>query len=334
MTLRFGLFDEGFLVLGVFAVEKLLLAVEHVRDAALGLAAGVDEELGQVEVLARSRDAIELDQADLDLLVAGRIGALAGAELAGDEVGALRGDHEQVLFAGGLIVGRGRFVEMSEVVELVAHVEVRPALLAQPGLGRRPADGAGGIEVAVRLLSRGDLGDQPVDVGRKLGVGVGRQSVRGRLDDLVDVGIVEGIARAVLAVRGPFEGGRGELEILDPAGLLALLEDMRDGHRPVDLQPRRPEGVRQVDVREGHGSGRVIGLGRFGAGHVGRDKKGQGRYFRGELSRHLLPPKMGDRIPISYFSPHYLSPFFMSPFFQITRRTFRPGRGGPRCSRE
>ena len=54
MSDRFVLLDEGLVVLGVFAVEELLLAFAGVlneRDPAFGPAAGVDEELGQVEDL-------------------------------------------------------------------------------------------------------------------------------------------------------------------------------------------------------------------------------------------------------------------------------------------
>ena len=279
-----------------------------VGDAAFGLAAGVDEELGQVEVLPRAGDAIELDQADLDLLVPGRIGPLARAELPGDEVGALDGDGQQVLLARRLEVRGGGLVEMSEVVELVAHVKVRPALLAEPGLGRRAADRPGGVEVAVRLLGGGDLGDEPVDVLLELGVGVRRQRVGGRLDDLVDVGVVEGEAAAVLAVRGPAERGPGQLEVLDPARLLALLEDMGDGHGAVRFQARRPERVREVDVRERHGRGRVIGLGRLGARHGQDREKRQDQASRHSGSRHRRPPKSGTHIPIHPISRRSILP--------------------------
>ena len=305
----FGLLDEGLVVLGVFAVEELLAAVALIGDAAFGLAAGVDEELGQVEVLPRAGDAVELDQADLDLLVPGRIGPFARTEFLGHEVGALDGDGQQVLLARGLVVrGRG-LVQVPKVIELVAHVEVRPTFLAQPVLRRRAADRPRRVEVAVGLLGGGDLGDETVDMLIELGVGVRRQGIGGRFDDLVDVGVVEGEAGAELPAWGPGLGGFGQLEVLDPARVLVLLEDMGDGHGAVRVQARRPERVCEMDVREGHGRGRVIGLGRLGAAHGQDREKGRDQASRHSSSRHDHPPKMGDTIPIPQFREIYTTIF-------------------------
>ena len=62
-----GLLDKRLVVLRIFAVR---LAGAHP-------APGVDEESGQVEVFLFAGDPIELDQAYLDLLVAGRVLAQA-----------------------------------------------------------------------------------------------------------------------------------------------------------------------------------------------------------------------------------------------------------------
>ena len=286
----FGLLDEGLVVLGVFAIEELGAAIVLVRDAAFGPAAGVDEELGQVEILPRAGDAIQLDQADLDLLVPGRVGSLARTEFLGHEVGALDCDGQQVLPARGLSVrGRG-FVQMPEIVELMAHIEVRPSLLAQPILRRGAADRPHRVEVAVRLLGRGDLGDEPVDVFFELRIGMGRQGIGGRFDGLVDIGVVEGEAGAELAVRGPAERSLGQLEVLDPARFLALLENVGDGHGAVRVQARRPKHVCEMDVGEGHWRGRVIGLGRLGACHDQNREKGRDQAPRRSSSCHRLPP--------------------------------------------
>ena len=82
------LLEDGLVVLGIFAVAAC---------APAAFAALVDEELGQVEVFRVAGDAVELDQADLDLLVAGDALELffARAEGPDEEVGVLDGDVQE-----------------------------------------------------------------------------------------------------------------------------------------------------------------------------------------------------------------------------------------------
>ena len=122
------------------------LGVEIVRLAA----ALVDEVRGEVEVAAVAGEAVELDEGELDLLVAVVAALLAGA---GAEGGADVGDValedvEEAAAAGGEEVGDAAFEEVAEVVELVVVAEVGPALV---GLAAEVP----GVEVAVRAPGRG-----------------------------------------------------------------------------------------------------------------------------------------------------------------------------------
>src|SRR5262249_46035082 len=103
------------------------------------------------------------------------------------------------------------------------------------------------------LLRGRDLRDEAIEIRLELGVGLDAQRVGGAFDDLVDVGIVEGIARGrlVLDLLATEDGGR-PLEVVDALRLLALLEGEWDRDRPVDLDPRQPEGVGEVHRGEGH----------------------------------------------------------------------------------
>ena len=71
----------------------------------------------------------------------------------------LTATSKRLPFAGRLAVGDGRFVEVAEAVELVAVLEVDPALRAGHAVGLLGVDRPGGVEIAVRLLGGGDLGD-------------------------------------------------------------------------------------------------------------------------------------------------------------------------------
>ena len=71
-----------------------------------------------------------------------------------------------------------------------------------------------------------------------------RQRVGGPFDDLVDVRVVEGVPRAERPGRQP----AGDLEVLDAARVLALLEGGRQRDGADGLQPGRPERVGESDV--------------------------------------------------------------------------------------
>ncbi len=241
-------------------------------------AALVEEELGQIEMIAAAGDAGELGQADLDLLVAGEAAAEAGAASEGpqEQVGVLEGDVEESPLAGGLVVGDGRFVHVPGVVELVADAEVGPALGAGPGGRVGGVVGAGRVEVAVRLLGQGDDADELVEASLEGRVGVKMEGVGGGLHGLVDVGVVE----AAALVGAGHEAG-GLAEVVDPAGLLVHPEGEGDGDGAVGLEAGGPEIVGEGDPGERDGADGVVGG--AGGGFRGRpalaagDGQGKGR---------------------------------------------------------
>jgi hypothetical protein len=97
----------------------------------------VQEELGQVEVGLFPRHAIELSQADLDLLVARDVAQFAGSEGPDEEVGILDGDVKEGAFAGRLKMCDGGLEHVPRIVELVAAAEIIPTLGTGPGSGFR-----------------------------------------------------------------------------------------------------------------------------------------------------------------------------------------------------
>ncbi len=250
-----GLLDDRFVILGVLAVE---LAVRPVSPF-------VQEKLGQSEVFFLSGLAVELDQPDFDFLMPRGAAALSRAEDAVDQVGALDGYVEEVPFSRGLEMGRGRFIEMPEVVELVAHVEVRPALLPHPVDRRvRRVDRPGCVEIAIVFLGGGDLGDDIIHLFFQPGIGIDHQRIGCAFDDLVDIGVVERIFRAERALGK----AAGDLEILDPAGRFRLLEGEGDGDRTIGLDAWRPKIVAEFDGRQRNWADGIIRPRRFLAGDL------------------------------------------------------------------
>ena len=260
--------------------RQMVLRVLAVKVVPVRPAAGVEEELGEREVLVVAGGAGELDEADLDLLVAGRVLQLVGAEDVVHQVGVLDRRVEQGAVAGRLPVGDGGLVEVAGIVKFVLMGDVGPAVaLAAQNL--RPAaveGGAGGVEVAVVLLRGGDAFVELVAVVAQLRVRLVGQRVGGALDHLVDVAVV--VERP--AVGRPLHAGGG-VEVFEAAGLVALLEGVAD-RVAVGVQPRLPKPLADVDGGERHGRDRVPGGGgdvgglggRFG-GHGG----GSGQQERG-----------------------------------------------------
>src|SRR5207247_8467040 len=84
------------------------------------------------------------------------------------------------------------------------------------------------------------------------------QRVGGVLDYLVDVGIIKRIAGHLAVMGITLEHGGCTLEVSNAPRLLTFLEGERDGNGPVDLNPRRPEEIVEVDRRERNGLYGVI----------------------------------------------------------------------------
>ena len=227
-----GLLDDGLVVLkirlGIVDGERI---AGTVRLAAEVMPALVEKELRQVEVGPLSGDAIELGQADLDLLVAGEAPTFPRPERPDEEVGVLDGDGEEAPVPGREEMGDGRLVHMAGAVELVALAKVRPALLARPRSRVLRIDGPRRIEIPVRLLGRRDDLDEVVELFPERRVGMEEKRVGRPLHDLVNVGVV-----VALALEGALHELRRLAEIIHPAGLLVELHGERDG-RDADWSP-------------------------------------------------------------------------------------------------
>ncbi|OPZ76999.1 MAG: hypothetical protein BWY77_01778 [bacterium ADurb.Bin431] len=227
----------------------MVLAVGSVEFPAAALfAADFEQKTGGLKILFLRGDAVEFGQSHFDNLMAGGRLGTAGAEGGADEVGVLEGDLEEIAFAGRLVMGHGGFIEMTHVVELVAHVELRPALLAGPLLQIGGVVGAGGVEIAILLLGGGDEADQAVQVGRQFFILLHAEGVGGAFDDLVDIAVVERIA----ALLGALEQSPGDGKVGDAAGFFGLGEGVGDGDGAVGLNARRPELVFEMHPGEGH----------------------------------------------------------------------------------
>ena len=233
--------------------RQVVLHVARVAEAglqvtAVGLAALVEKELRQLQVAAFAGRAIQLHQADLDLLVARHVANPAGPEHAVDQLRVADRHLQQGTLAGGLVMGHGRLVQVADVVELVVDLQVRPAREPLPlRIHPRGIDGAGGVEVAVLLLGPRDLGDEGVEIGVELGVGVAMQRIGGPLHHLEHVGVVEEDA-LVRPLHEP--GGLGE--VVDAAGLLALAEVVGNRYPAVGHDPGLPEAIVESHPREGN----------------------------------------------------------------------------------
>ena len=120
-------------------IAAAVIVVDRVLATSLGLAvivvrqraALVHKELAERQIAPLTRRLVELDQRQLDLLMA-RIAALlplSGAEHAVDIVGIAPHDAEEPVLAGGLIVRHCRLDQVSGAAELVAVAQVAPTVL-------------------------------------------------------------------------------------------------------------------------------------------------------------------------------------------------------------
>ena len=167
-----------------FLVERRsrMLLSEIVHDAA----DDIEIEDGEVEIGAVARDAVELDERKLELLMAGIAAALAlaRAEHAAHQIGEAARDVEQGPLAGGLEVGDGGFNEVTAALELVPLREILPAVF-------RMLNGDVGVQIAVRLLRAGDKRDRLVSQRLKGAACSVLNAVGDGLDPFVEVGVLE-----------------------------------------------------------------------------------------------------------------------------------------------
>ncbi len=217
--------------------------------------------------------------------MAGGDAQLAVAEILPEELGVFQAEVEQGALACGAEVGDARLVEVPCVVELVTELRVeQPALLVHPLVPRAVGmHGAEGVEVAVGFLRGGDAGDPAVERGLECRVLLHAEHVGGALDGLVGVGVVEGVdggrrdLEVLLTGGAPAQDLGGEVEILQAAGLLALLHGEGEGDLAVGLLLLLPETARDAHGGEGHGLERIVGC--LGEGARGKPGEEESRLF-------------------------------------------------------
>ena len=97
---------------------------------------------GEIEIALLAGRAAELDQRQLDLLMAAIAPLLArlAAEDRGDVIGIAAHDVEQLALAGRLVIGDGGLDQVAGAIELVAVAQIGPALAGldalEPGVDR------------------------------------------------------------------------------------------------------------------------------------------------------------------------------------------------------
>ena len=241
------LLDHGFVALKIGIQALRIPCIRHLP------APHIQEIPRQIQVSDIACCAVELYQADLNLLMTRHPILPARTEGGGDQVGIFNGDVQKGAFAGSLKMGYGRFVHMPNIVELMTLVEKGPAFGS-----RRPCrfgwvDGTGSVEVAVGLLGTSNYSDKPVQIGVELRIRMHGQGKGGAFHDLEHVGIIE--TYALMATR--LQSGR-DLEIFNPSGFLAFLKAERYGYCAVGLDALCPEIIANGDLGEGHRSDRIV----------------------------------------------------------------------------
>ena len=211
-----------------------------------GLAAVVEQELGEVEIALLTGGQVEARHGHLGYLVTGHDAHLSGigAHLPAGHIGIAAGDVEEFALAGSLPVGHRSLHHVAEVVQFVREVLLlHPAAVASPVVRVGGILRAGGVEVAVGLLRTADDVDDGVAVGLQLLIGISLQNVGGTLQSLVGVGIVERVAHAVdlERLRRVGEVSGGIVEVLVAALALALRKGEGYGGVTAGLQALSPE---------------------------------------------------------------------------------------------
>jgi 2Fe-2S ferredoxin len=213
-------------------------------------AALVDEIGGELEPSAVAGEAVELDERELDFLMARIAVPLPGspAERRGDVVDAALHDVQEASPSGRSIVSDRAFEQMSGVVKLVVVAQIGPSLL-----GLAPVVPA--VQVAVRGLRLGEVGDDRVDFGFDIRVAPQRERVARRLDPFAHVRVPEDLHREPMGVsrNGQRRDGLRQLQRAEDADLRKLGVLARNGAGENDLEPLSPEGACDADVRERHG---------------------------------------------------------------------------------
>ena len=212
--------------------------------AARALAAFVDEERRQVHVAFLVRRVVELDQRELEFLVAGIAAFLAtlGPERLVDAVGEARHDVEELPLARRVEVRDRGFDQVARAVQLVLALDVPPSLFRLDEEEVR-------VEVAVLGLHGSQVVDDRVQALLPRRIGVRRQRIRDRFHPLGDIGIPEDMRLVVVAFL--------PRELCQPACALVMLVVDLERHVAVGVHPRTPEHIVQRDIGKRYGSHRL-----------------------------------------------------------------------------
>ena len=220
----------------------LALDVEIVRRLA---AAFVDEVGGEIEVLLLAGQPIELDQRDLDFLVAVIAALLAGTSAEGlaDMLDIALHDVEPAATAGGLEVSDGAFQHVAGIVELVVVAQVAPALF-----GFTPEIPA--VEVTVGRLGALEIVDDGLDPGLDVGVAAVAQRIGGGLDPLADVAVPEHLHGEAVGMARKAQGRRrvGQLQRIQQPVFAELPVLAGNGAGENGVEPLLPEIAFKADV--------------------------------------------------------------------------------------
>ena len=203
-------------------------------------AAQIQETLRLRQISAVTGDAIQRHQRQLNLLMPWHSRLPGRAKTVADMVRQADGHPQEVVPAGGPVMGHRRFNQVASTVQLMLVSQVLPALAC-------PLKHEIAVDVAIRLLRRRNRRDHAISHLRQGHVGrLGRQPGH-RLQPLVHIRVI---------VVAPLErlvqpAGRA-VQVLHPAGRFALGILRRQTHRTQQRPPRPPKCILKRDRRQRH----------------------------------------------------------------------------------
>ena len=229
MTYSFILFQYWLVSLAVFI-------------GTAGITTLVQEELGHVEVLLFTSDAIQLSQCHFGNLVTRYTYYLSFTftNFAAYTVCITDSDIQEVTLAGSLVVSDSTFYHVAEVIEFVAQVFYQfPTLGTCPFVWLLGVHGTAGVQVTVRFLSGSNNYQHAVDVLHQLLVGISLQQIAGPLDGFVNISIIERVSayHIIITWIGSF------YKVFVTSSLFTFTECKRDGYFTACLETLSPESI-------------------------------------------------------------------------------------------
>ena len=294
VTDGFELFDDGFVVLHAAVADAVTIAageatffffgevigdgggddfggIEGEAFGAVGVAAFIEEKLGEIEVAGIVGGAKEFNESEFDFLVAIDIVAFFGAEDAVDVIGEEFCGIEGFGGGGEALVFGGEFEVVPRVIHLVHEAEVIPAL----GL---VLDDEIGDEEAVFLLGGEDAIEDGIEAKLERFVGEMLEREGGAFEDFIEIGIEGGVAGGFA-----FDEFGGFIEIDDVAIFFEFVEGVGEGDGGGDFLASTPEAALEVDLFVADLVESAFG-GELGVGG-GAEGEGEGEGEGGDLAK-------------------------------------------------